>query len=234
MRKSRRIYILLMALALALFGAVFSAAACCTDANGNAVACTGGGGGGGGFQGCDGSGTGCISSPNFGSGDPPANPYTWIEDLPLTGDTPTHSTTWCWPLNRLPTCGLFIFYWHGVSGESFGLVDASTYTMDVGQVNFAFYVQDGAQWQWDATYMATTLYGQHNTAGTYPNDPACAVISPPPPSNMEGSAGCKDVTPDQRLVGANASLYINLGTSLGSNAGPLSGNDATFLHKLYP
>jgi hypothetical protein len=162
------------------------------------------------------------------------NPYSWIENLPFSGETPTYTTVWCWPLDKFPACGPFILYWHGVSGESFGLVDASTYTMDVGQVNFAFYVQDGAKWKWDATYMATTLYAQHNAVGLYARDPNCAVISPPPPPNMEGSAGCKDVVPSQHLVGANASLYINLGTSLGSNAGPISGNDATFLHKLYP
>jgi hypothetical protein len=41
-------------------------------------------------------------------------------------------------------------------------------------------------------------------------------------------------TKHNTLVGANASLYINLGTSTDSNAGPISGNSLTFLHKLYP
>jgi len=149
------------------------------------------GGGADGLTVCGSGGGGPGSGPGGGGGPPSTpvptpDPYTWIENLPLSGDTPTYSTTWCQLVENPPSCPQYLLYWHGRSFDSFGLIDAGTYTMDVGQVGFAFYVLCCPPWQWDATSMATTLYNQHSAAGTYTYDITCPTLSPPPPPNMEG------------------------------------------------
>ncbi len=124
--------------------------------------------------------------------------------------------------------------WHGRSGENYVTVDASTFTLVVNEVDFAFYVYNAAPWQWDATGMNETLYSQHINQGTFANDPACPTLNPPPPPNYVGSAGCKRILPvGQMLTGANAKLNIVLYT-FDPDAVLELGGSLSFLHKIHP
>lgn len=236
MRRTRRVYYLVMALLLTLFGVAFVAAECvtCVPTPSGGIQCGGGGGGGGGSGGPPGGG-GNPTATN--TPQPPAPtatpwPYSWIEDLPLAGQTDTHQTVWCKLNQASGLCIPFPMYWHGNAYWNFSLVDASTYTMQVSKASMGWWVYNAAPWVWSWTVISQTLYDSHTAVSTYTIDPSCPTITQPPP-NMLGGLWCRNIQPVAYVGGANGELDILLATP-DLLAVRLYGGDLSFRHKLYP